>query len=352
MMHSTDDLRISSLRPLLSPALLLEELPISKKIVNLVEKSRQSVADIISGVDDRLLVIIGPCSIHDPKAAIEYGEKLTPYIDSLKKDLCIVMRVYFEKPRTTVGWKGPINDPDLNNSFAINKGLRCARKLLLELASKGIPSGTEFLDTIIPQFIADVICWGAIGARTTESQIHRELASGLSMPVGFKNGTTGNVQIAVDAVGAASQPHYFVGMTKHGIPAVVGTTGNKDCHIILRGSSTKTNYDKKSVEAAAKKLENAKISPSIMVDCSHGNSRKDYKKQSEVLHALNQQIQDGSQYITGVMIESHLVEGKQALQAGKELIYGQSVTDGCIGFDESISLLKDLVKAVQKRRNR
>lgn len=349
MHKTTDDLRIKALRPLVSPAIIIEELPITGEIANLVAKTRQVAANIIHGRDKRLLAIVGPCSIHDPTAALEYAKKLKKAAAEFENELLIIMRVYFEKPRTTVGWKGLINDPNLDGSFNVNHGLHVARKLLLEINNLGVPAGTEFLDTIIPQYISDLISWGAIGARTTESQIHRELASGLSMPIGFKNGTTGNVQIAVDAIRAAHHPHHFLGVTKDGISAIVGTAGNADCHIILRGSNTGPNYDAENVTACAKLLHEADLPTRLMIDCSHGNSRKDYKKQKLVVDSVCEQLQQGSKNICGVMIESNLVAGNQALLHGRDLVYGQSVTDACVSWEETKPLLKNLANAVKLR---
>lgn len=351
MLKNTDDLRIKHLKPLLSPAILLEELPITPSIAQLVADTRQSISQILHGRDDRLLVVVGPCSIHDPVAAMEYAALLAKARQRYEEDLCIVMRVYFEKPRTTVGWKGLINDPHLDNSFEINTGLRTARKLLIDIAALGLPSGTEFLDTIIPQFISDLIAWGAIGARTTESQVHRELASGLSMPIGFKNGTSGDVAIAVDAIRAARHSHHFLSVTKQGLAAIVATQGNEDCHVILRGSQHGTNYAAESIAAAVKLLQTAELSPYLMVDCSHGNSQKDHTQQAIVVQSLAEQIQSGNLFITGAMLESNLVAGKQALHHGHHLHYGQSVTDACIDWTETDNLLKKLAKAVHHRRN-
>lgn len=351
MQKNTDDLRIKYLRPLISPAILLEELPISNPASQLITATRHQIAEIIHGKDDRLLVIVGPCSIHDPEAALEYARHLAHEINHYQNDLCIVMRVYFEKPRTIVGWKGLINDPKLNNSFEINLGLRVARKLLVDIAALQVPTGTEFLDTIIPQFISDLISWGAIGARTTESQIHRELASGLSMPIGFKNGTGGDIQIAIDAIRAAKHAHHFLSVTKQGITAIVGTAGNEDCHIILRGSNQGTNFDTDSINDVKKLLLQNQILTKIMVDCSHGNSHKDYTRQAMVVDSICNQISHGEASISGVMIESNLIAGKQALHAGKDLIYGQSITDGCVDWTETKLLLKQLAKAVRQRRS-
>ncbi len=350
MFQVTDDVHIGELRPLIPPAILMEELPMSDAASNLVAGARSQIQNLISGDDDRLLVVVGPCSIHDPTAALEYAKKLLPVAKQYEQELCVIMRVYFEKPRTTVGWKGLINDPNLDSSFNINKGLRLARKLLLDLADLGIPVGSEFLDTISPQFIADLISWGAIGARTTESQIHRELASGLSMPVGFKNGTDGNIQIAVDAIGAAGFPHHFLSVTKQGISAIVTTTGNRFCHLILRGGASGPNYHEESIMSTAEQLHAANINECIMVDCSHGNSNKDYRRQPLVVEDLCRQIAAGSRHIFGVMIESHLKAGNQKLVAGEELEYGKSITDACISWEMTEPALADLAEAVRARR--
>ncbi len=352
MFESTDDLRIAQLRPLIPPAILMEEVPLSEKASQTVAATRRALDAILMEEDDRMAVVVGPCSIHDPEAALEYGRFLLEKATALSGELCIIMRVYFEKPRTTVGWKGLINDPHLDGSFDINNGLRIARGLLAQLADMGLPAGSEFLDTISPQFIADLICWGAIGARTTESQIHRELASGLSMPVGFKNGTDGNVQIALDAIGAACYPHHFLSVTKQGISAIVETAGNVYCHLILRGGSRGPNYDAASVGAAADKLRAAKLPHRIMVDCSHGNSDKDHKRQPAVARDVAQQVAAGARNIFGVMLESHLVEGNQKQQAGSELVYGQSITDACIGWEDTVAVLEELAAAVATRRKR
>lgn len=349
MFHNTDDIRIRRLRPLISPAILLEEQPISAEASRLVASVREQTTDILFDRDDRLLVVVGPCSIHDVDAALDYGEQLKVEAERYKEDLLIVMRVYFEKPRTTVGWKGLVNDPDIDNSFNINKGLRISRGLLLALAERGVPSGTEFLDTISPQYLADLVVWGAIGARTTESQIHRELASGLSMPVGFKNGTGGSIQIAVDAIGAARHPHHFLSVTKLGTSAIVETTGNEACHLILRGSSRGTNYDAESVNAASASLESAGLSPRVMVDCSHGNSNKDHTRQPEVAQVVADQLAAGSDAIMGVMIESHLVEGRQSYN-GPDTTYGQSITDACINLDTTKTVFESLAAGVRARR--
>lgn len=350
MAFNTDDLKIRSLRPLISPALLIEDLPLTELAATTITQARTNAQQIIHGADDKILVIVGPCSIHNCDAALEYGQRLKKLIISHKNELCIIMRVYFEKPRTISGWKGLINDPDLNDSYQINHGLQLARKLLLDLNNLGIPCGTEFLDTIIPQFISDLISWGAIGARTTESQIHRELASGLSMPVGFKNGTDGNVQIAIDAIRASQHPHHFLSVTKTGLAAIVSTIGNKDGHIILRGSSLGTNYDQENVASVCAKLEKFALAKSVMVDCSHGNSSKDFRRQNIALRDLAKQISSGSNSILGVMLESHLVEGRQDLTLDKELVHGQSITDACIGWEETELLLTELADSVKQRR--
>ena len=350
MFQLTDDLRIAELRPLVAPAILMEELPISEQASNLVAATRVAASNIIRGDDDRLLVIAGPCSIHDPKAALDYARRLVAAANRLQGELAIIMRVYFEKPRTRVGWKGLINDPNLDNSFSINAGLRAARKLLVDLAELGLPAGSEFLDTITPQFIADLVSWGAIGARTTESQVHRELASGLSMPVGFKNGTDGNVQIAIDAIAAAQSPHHFLSVTKQGISAIVSTRGNDCCHLILRGASNGPNYAQADLEAASKKLCKAQVTERVMVDFSHGNSNKDHTRQLMVAEDICRQLAHGSQQICGVMIESNLNAGKQALKNGGALEYGVSVTDACISWEMTEPVLEALAEAVRQRR--
>ena len=350
--QTTDDLRIGGLRPLLPPAILMEELPITEEAAKTVSRAREEVAAIFQGRDDRLLVVVGPCSIHDTKAAREYARRLRQKASGLSDDLCLVMRVYFEKPRTTVGWKGLINDPNLDGSFAINQGLRLGRRLLLDLANMGLPAGSEFLDTISPQFIADLVSWGAIGARTTESQVHRELASGLSMPVGFKNGTDGSVQIAIDAIGAARHAHRFLSVTKQGISAIVETVGNDACHVVLRGSNSGPNFRAESVETVCAKLVKAGLEPRLMVDCSHGNSNKDYSRQPLVARDLCAQVGSGSQAVCGVMLESHLVEGQQKYQPGAATVYGQSITDACIGWETTEEVLDELAAAVRRRRGR
>jgi 3-deoxy-7-phosphoheptulonate synthase len=348
-MPQTDDLRINHVTEVESPAAIHNQFPISESAATTVANSRTAIHNILHGKDDRLLVIIGPCSVHDPKSAIEYAEKLKVVREQLKDDLEIVMRVYFEKPRTTVGWKGMINDPHLNETFDINEGLKRARKLLLDVNEMGLPAGTEFLDLISPQYVADLISWGAIGARTTESQGHRELSSGLSCPVGFKNGTDGTMRIAVDAMRAAERPHVFMSLTKEGRSAIFNTTGNEDTHIILRGGS-RPNYDQESVAEAANEMESAGLRPNLMIDFSHANSRKQHDKQIEVARDVASQIRRGNHNITGVMIESHLVAGRQDLIEGRELVYGQSITDACINWDDSVPVLEQLASAVRDRR--
>ena len=349
MPHKTDDLRIKEIKELVPPSHVLREFPVSEKAAKTVYDTRRDIHRILHGADDRLLVIMGPCSIHDVKAAKEYAARLKEAKDQLASELLVMMRVYFEKPRTTVGWKGLINDPRLDGSFRINEGLRIARELLLDLNDMGMPVACEFLDMITPQYIADLVSWGAIGARTTESQIHRELASGLSCPVGFKNGTDGNIRIALDAIRAAQAPHHFLSVTKGGHSAIVSTTGNEDCHIILRGGK-QPNYEAAYVEAAVRDLAEAGVPGRIMIDFSHGNSSKKPEKQVEVGRDVAKQIAGGQDRIFGVMAESHLKAGRQDLVPGKELVYGQSITDGCLGWEESRELLDILANAVVKRR--
>ena len=328
----------------------MEELPLSERAAATVTEARQQIYDVLDGKDDRLVVIIGPCSIHDTDAALEYADRLKLLMDELKDDLLIVMRVYFEKPRTTVGWKGLINDPDLDGSFHINKGVRKARELLLQLSERGIPSGHEYLDLISPQYISDLVSWGAIGARTTESQGHRELASGLSCPVGFKNGTDGGVQVAIDAMRAAQGSHHFISITLQGESAIFTTAGNDYTHVILRGGSDRPNYDRVSVAGVTEKLEQTGLNPRLMIDCSHANSQKKFAKQVEVCRDVIHQIQTGQDNIFGVMIESHLVEGRQDFKEGADLTYGQSITDACIGWDDSAMLLRELAEGVRQKR--
>lgn len=352
MHYKTDDVRITGIQEVSPPADVHAEFPIDEIASETVFHHRVAVHKILHGEDDRLVVIVGPCSIHDVNAARDYASRLKPLIDELEGELCIIMRVYFEKPRTTVGWKGLINDPDMDESFHINKGLRLARSLLLDLNKEGVPAATEFLDLISPQYIADLVSWGAIGARTTESQGHRELASGLSCPIGFKNSTDGGFKIAIDAVHAASRPHVFMSLTKAGHSAIFSTTGNEDCHIILRGGNNKPNYDSKSIQIAAEQLEKSGLRPNLMVDCSHANSNKDYRRQVDVCHDVARQISNGEQRIMGVMLESHLVEGRQDVEEGKELTYGQSVTDACINWATTEILLRELAEAVKARRDK
>ncbi len=351
MQQQTDDLRIVETKEVISPSALHNELPQTELSSNCVVTARAATQNILHGEDDRLLAIVGPCSIHDPQAAREYAERLSIIRDELASDLMIIMRVYFEKPRTTVGWKGLINDPRLDNSFEINEGLHAARSLLLDLNEKGMPAGTEYLDLISPQYVADLVSWGAIGARTTESQVHRELASGLSCPVGFKNATDGGLQVAVDAIGSAMNPHHFLSVTKAGKSAIFSTTGNKDCHIILRGGDKEPNYDAESINVAATMLEKSSLDPRIMVDCSHANSFKQHDKQMEVGQSIADQMRAGEKRIFGVMIESHLVAGRQNAKPGSELTYGQSITDACIGWEQTEELLRLLAAAANERRN-
>jgi 3-deoxy-7-phosphoheptulonate synthase len=348
----TDDERIDNIIPLPPPEHLIRFFPIQGSAAEgLIAETRARVRQILHGRADRLLVVIGPCSIHDPAAAIEYAKKLSPERKKFSDELEILMRVYFEKPRTTVGWKGLINDPYLNGSFRINEGLRIARDLLVRINQAGVPAGCEFLDVISPQYIGDLVSWGAIGARTTESQVHRELASGLSAPVGFKNGTDGNVKIAVDALLAARQKHHFLSVHKSGQVAIVETRGNDDCHIILRGGKA-PNYDSESVDKACSELAKAKLPERLMIDCSHANASKDYRRQAEVAADIGRQIAGGERRIVGVMVESHLVEGRQDLEPGRALAFGQSITDACLGWDDSVKLLGTLAEGVKARRKR
>ena len=349
MTAKTDDLRIQQINELVSPQQLIKDIGISDAAAETVAQARTTIHRILTGEDDRLLVVVGPCSIHDPKAALEYAALLKAAADELAGDLFVVMRVYFEKPRTTVGWKGLINDPDLNNSFQINKGLHLARKLLSDLADSGLPAGTEYLDLISPQYIADLVSWGAIGARTTESQTHRELTSGLSCPVGFKNATDGDIQVAIDAIKSASQPHHFLSVTKEGHSAIFQTTGNEDCHIILRGGK-QPNYDMFSVEDSQKMLEKAGLPARIMIDASHSNSRKIPARQLDVVTDIAAQVARGNRSIIGLMIESNLVEGRQDVVEGKPLTYGQSITDPCVKWDDTLPVLQALAEAVRQRR--
>ena len=348
-----DDVRIKGMSELAPPSHLMREFPMSENVTAVTYESRQAIHRILHAMDDRLLVVIGPCSIHDTAAAMDYAKRLAKERVRFAGELEIVMRVYFEKPRTTVGWKGLINDPDLDGSFQINKGLRAARELLLNINELGLPAGTEFLDVISPQYIADLIAWGAIGARTTESQVHRELASGLSCPVGFKNGTDGNLRIAMDAIKAASQPHHFLSVTKGGVSAIVSTNGNEDCHVILRGGKA-PNYDAESIDAACKEAAGQALACRLMIDASHGNSQKKPENQIKVAADIAAQMSAGEHRIFGVMVESHIVGGRQDLPAGKrlaDLTYGQSITDGCIAWDESVAVLETLAAAVRTRRS-
>ncbi|MDO9072895.1 MAG: 3-deoxy-7-phosphoheptulonate synthase [Rubrivivax sp.] len=343
-----DDVRIGAVRPLMTPALLQERVPVHEGALALVEGSRRRIADVLHGRDHRLVVVVGPCSIHDHDQALDYGRRLKAVADELQDDLLIVMRTYFEKPRTTVGWKGYINDPHLDGSFAINEGLERARRLLLELTALGLPTGTEFLDLLSPQFISDLVSWGAIGARTTESQSHRQLASGLSCPVGFKNGTDGGIQVAADAILAASAPHAFMGMTKMGMAAIFETRGNADCHVILRGGKA-PNFDASGVAAACDLLRAASLPERVMIDVSHGNSRKQYQRQVDVAQDVAAQLAAGEQRIVGVMIESHLEAGRQDLVPGRPLQRGVSITDACLGFEQTVPVLQGLAAAVRRR---
>jgi len=347
MNYSTDNTRIIDRKKVPAPYELINKLPIDNEISRLVYGTRQEISQILHQKDDRLLVVVGPCSIHDPDSALEYARKLIEQNINYKEELLIVMRVYFEKPRTTVGWKGLINDPDLNETYNIGKGVEMARKLLIDLAKLNLPAGTEFLDPISPQYITDIISWGAIGARTAESQIHRELASGLSCPVGIKNGTDGNLKAAIDGIQAANHSHVFLGATKEADIAMLKTAGNNDNHIILRGGK-EPNFDADSVASTLSALKEAEINESIMIDASHGNSQKQFKKQVSVIDSISQQIESGNKNISGVMIESHLVEGNQKIS--DSLTYGQSITDACIGWDDTVTCLEKLSNAVKKRR--
>jgi 3-deoxy-7-phosphoheptulonate synthase len=345
----TDDLRIQKTKELVAPESLLRDVPLTDKAAHTVSSARSAIASILAGEDDRLLVVVGPCSIHDPAAAREYAVGLCRAAAEHQQELQLVMRVYFEKPRTTVGWKGLINDPDLNNTFQIGKGLHLARQLLADLAEMGMPSGTEYLDLISPQYLADLVSWGAIGARTTESQTHRELASGLSCPVGFKNATDGDIQVAIDAIRSASQPHHFLSVTKQGHSAIFQTAGNADCHIILRGGKH-PNYDMFSVDDASTMLTEAGLPTRIMIDASHANSRKIPARQVDVARDIAIQVARGSRSIFGIMLESNLVEGRQNVVPGKELVYGQSITDPCVDWSDTVAVLGELALAVKERR--
>jgi len=346
----TRDLHVESNRPLVPPSILLEDLPLTEPGSQVIARTRDEIIRILKGEDDRLIAVVGPCSVHDPAAALDYARRLQEQAVAFAADLRIVMRVYFEKPRTTVGWKGLINDPYLDGSFKVNEGLRLARRLLLDLVGLGLPSGCEFLDPITPQFISDLVSWGAIGARTTESQVHRELASGLSMPVGFKNGTEGGIQIAIDAVRAAAHPHRFLGVTEQGLAGIVATRGNPDCHIILRGGASGPNHDASSVRKALASLRESRLAPRLLIDASHGNSGKDYLRQPAVAKEIAAQVAEGERGIVGVMIESFIADGRQDLNDPKKLVYGQSITDACIGWDRTLPVLRELAAAVRARR--
>jgi len=350
-MPSTADIRIRSVRPLISPAILEDELPLGEAGALAIQQARRAVAQVILGQDDRLLVLVGPCSVHDPASALDYARRLAPLAARLADDLLVVMRVYFEKPRTVVGWKGLINDPGLDGSFQINRGLRLARKLMLDITAEGLPIATEFLDTTLGQYYADLVSWGAIGARTVESQIHRELASGLSMPVGFKNRTDGDLQVAVDAILSAQHPHCFPSLTHEGAPAVLTTSGNPHGHLVLRGGSRSgPNFDAAHIAEAAALLQKAGAPNAVLVDCSHANSGKRFERQPEVAHDVAGQIAGGQRAIIGVMLESHLVAGAQSVKPDQALTYGQSITDGCLAFDDTVPVLEDLARAVRSRR--
>jgi len=348
---NTDDLRICETKEVVAPVQVHDEIPMTEQAAKTILHARRDVHNVLTGEDDRLVVIVGPCSIHDTKAAHEYADLLKTVKEQLKDDLIIIMRVYFEKPRTTVGWKGLINDPDINTSFNINKGLRVARQLLLDLNDLGIPAATEYLDLITPQYISDLISWGAIGARTTESQVHRELASGLSCPVGFKNATDGGIKIAIDAINSAMSPHHFLSVTKAGHSAIFSTTGNEDAHIILRGGNDEPNYDAVNVEKVAEGLDQSGLASNIMIDFSHANSLKQCQRQIVVAEDVAEQIARGDTRIMGAMIESHLISGRQDPVEGNSLTYGQSITDACLGWDDTVTLLNNLASAVQKRRS-
>jgi 3-deoxy-7-phosphoheptulonate synthase len=350
MVQRTDDLRITDVRPLIPPAILIEEIPITDRVSDIVSETRRSIANVLAGRDPRLTVVVGPCSIHDPKAALDYAERLLPLAQRYSNELIVVMRTYFEKPRTSVGWKGLINDPNIDETFQINKGLRLARGLLLDINDIGLPTGSEFLDTQIPQFIADLISWVAIGARTTESQVHRELASGLSMPVGFKNGTDGSPDTAIDAVVAARSPHWFPSVTKQGVSAIFRTSGNENGHVILRGGSrTGPNYGSEHVAHVCERLTKRGLPSTLMIDCSHGNSLKDHHRQLDVAASICDQVTAGSWGIFGVMLESHLVEGRQDYVPGCQAVYGQSITDACLSLDQTEPVLAALARAQQLR---
>jgi len=349
-MDPTQDLHIVETETFISPREIKAELPITTQAAATVVAGREDIKKILQGQDDRMMVVIGPCSIHDPKAALEYAGRLEPLRQKYKDRLHLVMRVYFEKPRTVVGWKGLINDPHLDGSFAINDGLHLARRFLLDVVNLGVPAGSEFLDPISPQFIADLVSWGAIGARTSESQVHRELASGLSMPVGFKNGTTGTIQIAIDAIGSAANPHHFLSVSKQGVAAIVATKGNDECHVILRGGNQGPNYDAANVASTCDELEGAGLPRTVMIDCSHANSGKDHRRQPGVAAAVAAQVSDGNRSIVGVMLESFLEDGRQDVEEGGKLVHGQSITDACMGWERTVPVLDELAGAVRQRR--
>ncbi|HEY3218986.1 MAG TPA: 3-deoxy-7-phosphoheptulonate synthase [Candidatus Limnocylindria bacterium] len=346
----TRDVRVEGYRPLIPPAVLLDELPLPEEGSRAIAAWRDEITSILERSDDRLIVVVGPCSVHDVRAGLEYARRLHGIVEELSADLRIVMRVYFEKPRTTVGWKGLINDPRLDGSFQINEGLRLARKLLLDVVALGLPAGCEFLDPISPQYTSDLVSWGAIGARTTESQVHRELASGLSMPIGFKNGTGGTTQIAIDAVRAAAYPHRFLGVTEQGLASIVITKGNPECHVILRGGARGPNYDRASIATVMKELGASGVAQRVMVDASHGNSERDHQRQADVARDIASQIASGERGIVGVMLESFLLAGRQELKKDIELEFGKSITDACMSWDESAQVLRDLAAAVRERR--
>src|SRR4051794_11999834 len=350
MFQRTDDLRITQVRPLLPPAILVEEIPVTERASNVVANTRRAISNVLNDGDSRLVVVVGPCSVHDTRAALDYASRLEPLARRYQDELIVAMRCYFEKPRTSVGWKGLINDPDLDESYHINKGLRLARRLLLDVNDLGLPTASEFLDTQIPQFIADLTSWVAIGARTTESQVHRELASGLSMPVGFKNGTDGGVKTAVDAVLAAKSPHWFPSVTKQGVSAIFQTTGNSACHVILRGGTrTGPNHGPDHVRDISARLAALSLPDAVMIDCSHGNSEKDYRRQKDVAASICEQVASGSWQVFGAMLESYLVEGRQDYVPGQPAVYGQSITDACLSLDQTEPLLEQLATAQQKR---
>jgi 3-deoxy-7-phosphoheptulonate synthase len=355
MAHEIDDVRIQNIRPLMAPEILIEDLPLNETQSETIFAGRREIEQIVAGEDDRLVLVVGPCSIHDPEAGLEYARALAPLRERYRDELSIVMRVYFEKPRTTIGWKGLINDPHLDGSFSIREGLRRARRFLLDVTDLGLPTGSEFLDPIMPQFYADLVSWGAIGARTSESQVHRELASGLSMPVGFKNGTYGTVQMAIDAIGAAAGEHHFLSVTKQGIAGIVATKGNPFCHVILRGGTSGPNYDLDSIATVNEQLSEAGLAPRIMVDCSHANSGKNHENQPGVAEDLAKQVAAGSPSIFGMMMESFLLDGNQKhsqSQGSEGLVYGQSITDKCMSWERTEPIFDTLAEAVRKRRER